>query len=617
MRNVLEGLNDIHAEPMDLMPQAVGRNLVFSTVYDQTQLRQVTSGGSQLPSTINAVRLIDTRSLASSLQGDFRDILESGVHVGGAVSILFHVEAGITMADLQQLLDHQQPRLAIRDSSAGPSGATLAGVLSTSTHGAAFPWSLLADTVRAVHLVGPGGEQWWIEGDTPVANQKKLQLRYPKIDKAHFIAKGWNGIPGLTSQDVLNAVTVSMGTMGVIYSVVLETVPQFGVRQVVHPANWQDLLAAAALAGVAVTDFVKNLRNGDAASNQSMLEVLLDGIRNGTNIANNDNVFAHVRINPFNLDCWVINQEVTPNLPDDANNPPPDYLTAMSRAMASHAVDNVNNTLALGRVFDFLSWATDVPDNPDDLDNDVKQALRLLNFIAGLGDVFGGTLAALSVQAVANVANIAAHPNRDRGQQFLADLVSGLFHALHGTGPGQNSDTTALPYKFGAIGWPERGTPGRALEIALDPTNAFTFLQTVLFDDVLPTLMSDGGPPLKPLLGYIAIRVCQPTKTLMGMQQYSPHSVMIEVAGYRSPEANEVMDLIQAKALEFSFVPRPLLHWGLENGSVTGTYLSGTPLGQPYKGTFTRLTAFKAIRNFLRNGHPSVFDNFFSSRLGL
>jgi len=630
MRNVLEGLTG--AQPMDLWPQAVGRNLDFSTNYDQTQLRQVTNSGVQLPATDQEkVLLIDTRSLASSLQDQFRDIQE--VSAGGTPPLLFHVEAGITMADLQQLLDHQQPRMAILDSSAGPSGATLAGVLSTSTHGAAFRWPLLADTVKAVHLVGPGGEQWWIEGDMPVANQTKLHLRYPEIDQHHFIAKGWNGIPSLASQDVLNAVTVSMGTMGVIYSVVLEVAPQFGLRQVVHPTTWIDLLKAA---GIQFFD----LRPGDpgarfplAEANRALLNVLLDGRLNGTGIAfddthrenvvaRKDNVFAHVRINPFmrdgfNFDCWVINQEVTPSLPDDANDPSPDYLTALSRAIASKAADTVFNNPTFGRVFDFQSYATDVMPNLVDGLNDVNQAMRLWNFISGQGDVFSGTLATLSVQAVANqAANAGGQGHPDRGQPFLGDFVSGLFHALHGTEPGQNSDRTQLPYKFGAIGWPSRGVPGRAIEIALDPSNAFTFIQTVLFDDVLQKYMAQASQ-LKPLIGYIAVRVCQPTQALMGMQQYPKHSVMVEVAGYRSPEANQVMDYIQNQALKFSAPgPKPILHWGLENDQVYEAYLTGTPLGAPYKGT-TRLEAFKAIRNYLRGANAPVFDNNFSRRMGL
>ena len=130
--------------------------------------------------------------------------------------------------------------------------------------------------------------------------------------------------------------------------------------------------------------------------------------------------------------------------------------------------------------------------------------------------------------------------------------------------------------------------------------------------------MSDVSKPLFPLIGYISIRVCPPTKTLMGMQQYSPYSVMIEVVGYRSPEANILMDMIQSGALNFSTAgPKPLLHWGLENDQLSGAYLTSTPLGEPFKANFTRLTAFTKIREFLMKGHPAVFDNNFTSRLGL
>jgi hypothetical protein len=606
MEHVLEGVKNPYTEPMDLVPQAVGRNFAFSTAYDQKLLLQVTNSGAQLPPTKTKVGLIDTRSLASSLQCQFRDIQAPSAAI---FPTLFHVEAGITMADLGQLLDHQYPRLAIRFSTAGPSNATLAGIVSTATHGSEFQWSLPADAVRAVHLVGPGGEQWWIEGDVAVADQKKLLARYPKIAPANFIAKGWQGIPGLTSQDVLDAVTVSMGTMGVIYSVVVEVVPQFGLRQVTQPTTWQDLLAKK---NVAVAD----LRAGNSVANLAVLDVLLDGSLNGTKIAKQNNVFANLRINPFNLDCWVLNREVTPNLPGDANNQSPDYLTAPSRAIASRAVDNVNHSLALGRIFDFLSYATDINTSLTDSVNDLNQAQRLLSFISGLGDPFGGTLAAASVQAAANVMSV--FNQFDRGQQFLGDAVSGVLHGLHGTGPGQSSDSTDVSYKLGAIAWPGNGMPARGVEIALDPTNAFTFLQTVLFDDVLDKFMSDVSQPLFPLIGVITVRVCPTTTTLLGMQQYSPFTVMVEVAVYRSPESDYLMDLIQAKALTFSTAgPKPLLHWGLENDQMSGAYLTTTPLGKPYKANFTRLKAFTAIRNFLKKAHPPVFDNNFSTRLGL
>ncbi|MGO9488147.1 MAG: hypothetical protein ACLQBB_03855 [Solirubrobacteraceae bacterium] len=616
VRRVLDGLtDDTSIVPMDLLPEAVARNSEFSTTYDQANLRQATNSGTQLPSSAE-VRIIDTRSLASSLNCEFPEIAAPPPQQRSPYlkrrPILFHVEAGITMADLQQLLDHQHPRLALQATGGSP-GATLAGTISTATHGGEFKWPLLVDRVRAIHLVGPGGEQggqqWWIEGDLPVADQVKLQQRYPAIDAAHFIDAGWNAIPGLTGQDVLKAAAVSMGTMGVIYSVVLEVVPQFGLRQIVHPTNWTEILAAAQ-----TTE--QELRASDTNANTAVLEVLMDGAVNGTGIAKANNVYADLAINPFNHDCWVINREVTPELPDDANSPSlgiGDYLTSLSRALSGNAVDSVEYSKFAGRIFDFLHYATDWP-NPDDVVHDVEQALRLAAFAMALPDPLVGALAASSARDVLNAITEAGDP--DRGQQFLGDALTGFFHALEGTAPGLNSDATAVAYQVGAIGWPDGGLPGRGVEIALDPTNAFTFLQTVLFDDILANTMKAGN---NPLLGYVSVRVCPTTETLLGMQQYAPNSVMIEVVAYRSPQGNTVMDLVQEKTLKWAPAagPRPLLHWGLENDKVTNTFLAGTPLGQVYSGAFTRLQAFAQIRQYLRGGFPPVFDNNFTARVGI
>jgi len=595
-RDVLQGLNDSYPTPFDPWPEAVSRSAGTFTTYDQNRFRQVTRSGAQLPSSSN-VRLIDTRTLASSLQGEFPAIRAEP-------EILFHVEAGITMADLQKVLDHQHPPLAFRATGGSP-GATLAGALSTATHGGEFNTPLLVDCVRAVHIVGPGGEQWWIEGDTPVADQAKLQQRYPKIDPAHFIGAGWNGIPGLSSQDVLDAVVVSMGTMGVIYSMVISVVPQFGVHQVVHPTSWLELLAAAG-----TTE--KALRAGDAAANAAVLNALMDGTINGTGISKAKNEYIDLAINPLNLDCWVVNREITASLPEDPNNAPAgigDYMTAISRALQQHSRDGVLGQMSTGRIFDFLSWGTDLVNL---ILHDPGAVTGLLQFLTASGDAVGTGMGIGSAQAILNKVNQAGNP--DRGHQFLADLLSGLFHALEGTEPGKNSDYTAVSHEVGAIGWPANGVPGRGLEIALGPENAFTFLQTVLIDDVLANTVTAAN---QPLLGYISIRVCPRTKSLLGMQQYEP-SVMIEVVAYRSPESNNIMDTIQQKAVTWKLLePRPLLHWGLENDQVDHAFLVQTPLGAQYKAGMTRLEAFKAVREFLRHGRSPVFDNAFSNRIGV
>ena len=622
--HVLQNLNGITSSPVDLQPENVDGDLPLSKHYDQTNLTELVDSGANLPFAQN-VTIIDVRGLASSLQVQLHSILSASARKAtdpgpsGAPpsTFYFHVEAGITMADLDQLLDHQSPRLAIQASGGSP-GATLAGALSTATHGGEFRWPLLVDRVRAIHLVGPGGEEWWIEGVTSIADHHRLQQIYPNIDHAHFIAGTWHD-DGLTAEDVLNAVVVSMGTMGVIYSIVLEVVPQFGIQQIVTSleqnsdgtTGWSQLLGKAGTSEAA-------LRSGDSAANISVLEVLLDGAQNGTGIGIEENVYCDLAINPFNRDCWITNRLWIPQIPIDSNTPAlgfGDYLKALDKTLGSHNQDTFANSKLCGRIFDFLGWST----GGTGLINVPGQALQLASFITAYPDVLTSTIATINVQAVANTANVADHP--DRGQQFLGDLLTGLLNALQATNRNylnSNSDSTDVAYKVGAVGWPSNGIPGRGIEIALPRETAFTFLQTVLFDDVLTNTMINGN---KPLIGYISIRVTPQTKTLMGMQQFSPYSVMVEVVAYRSPEANAVMDAIQQKALNPDLRRLDLmLHWGLENDQLTGADLERMPVNQPLRSgsPLTRLSAFKQVRQLLIHGHaPSPFDNNFVTRLNL
>ena len=455
LSHVLQGLNGVTNSPMDLQPESVADDLSRNRRFDQPSLTQSTDSGSNLP-LASAVSIIDTRGLASSLQSQLSAVLSDvaraatspGARGTSPSTFYFHVEAGITMTDLDQLLDHQSPRLALQ-ASGGSVGATLAGTISTATHGAEFGWPLLVDRVRAVHLVGPGGQEWWIEGDTSIADVNRLQQAYPGIDKAHFVA-GNNGLGGITAQDVLNAVIVSMGTMGVFYSVVLEVVPQFGLQQIsialleknTFPLGstngWSQLLANAGTSATA-------LRSGDQTANVAVLQHLLDGSKNGTGIpfdptpppappALGKNVFADLAINPINLDCWITNRRVTPEIPVDSNRPDPDWRPAIDEALGKRASDTVNNSRLLGRVFDFLDWATDVPSaNVSDDVNDIQQALRLASFVTTYPDMLVSAVAALNVQAVANAANASNHP--DRGHQFLGDALTGFLNAVQGYDP--------------------------------------------------------------------------------------------------------------------------------------------------------------------------------------
>ena len=617
--HVLQGLNGVTNSPIDLQPENVTGDLAFSEHYAQPDVMQTVDSGANLTFSPSAA-LIDTRGLASSLQDQLYSILSDSARAavapgpGGSPpsTYYFHVEAGITMADLSQLLDHQSPRLAIQ-ASGGSVGASLAGALSTATHGAEFQWRLLVDRVRAIHLVGPGGQEWWIEGATSVADFSRLHQIYPSIDSKHFIAGGFLLGDRIVPLDVLNAVIVSMGTMGVFYSVVIEVVPQFGVQQIstmleqdakTGTTGWSTLLKNV---GISEAD----LRTGSASANIGVLNFLLDGLKNGTGIGLRENVFCDLAINPFNLDCWITNRRVTTEIPIDSNRPDTDWQSALSKALKKHGNDFVGNSMPLGRIFDFLGWAT----GGTGFLNVFGQAETLASFITSYPDVLAAAVATINVQAVANIANAPTHP--DQGQQFLGDLLTGFLSAFQGTADGKNGDTTDVSHKIWGFGWPTNGVPGRGIEIALPQEKAFSWLQNVLFDDILTKTMVNGD---KPLIGYISVRVCPPTNTLMGMEQFSPYSVMIEVVAYRSPEANVVMDLIQQKVLDRTLPSLDVMfHWGLENDQLTGADLLKMPVNNLRVGPgSSRLSVFKQVRQFLIDGHaPSPFENNFVTRLNL
>jgi hypothetical protein len=1043
------------AQPMDLTPEKVDLALIATENYNENTLSQeVNLAGLPIapvrwpvlnPSleafftTVRNVDLINLSKLVSSLQQQFP--LISSPNAKAAMlrgTNYFHVEGGITMADLDQLLDHQKPRLAVLSSGGSP-GATLAGTISTATHGGEFQWPLLVDCVRAIHFVGPTGDQWWIEGTKSIADPLELAAVYPGFNTTNFIGGNWNGIPGLTAQDVLNAVIVSMGTMGVIYSVVLEVSPQFGIQQKVIATNWNQILSAAG-AGM-----IGSLRANNANANMAVLNVLLDGTLNGTGIPLANNVYADLAINPFSQDCWVTNRQVTPTLPLDSNGASPgigDYLSSVSNALATRGSNKVNSSSTLGRIFDFLGYSTDIPLNLDDLKNDFDEAGTLINFITSWPDLITAVLSTVNVQAVLNekAGSLNGQDKANRGHLFISDFLTGFLNAIQGTvmqnmfgsltdsgslfwsgdfndknsdkilfyhpsdgrwwlgtfvnlpaawglasdttnginqfgpldggrgmfwtgdfngsgsdqilfyhpgdgnwflgtfnegamtwpfvsntttgtngvnefgpldggrgifwigdfnglgsdqilfyhpgdgnwflgtfnngvltwplvsntttgtnganefgpldggrgmfwtgdfngsgsdqilfyhpgdgnwflgtfnngvltwpfisntttgtngankfgpldggrgmfwtgdfngsgsdqilfyhpgdgnwflgtfkngamtwpfvsntttgtngankfGPldggrgmfwvgdfngsgsdqilfyhpgdgnwfigtfnngamtwpfvsntttgtnGANefgpldggrgmfwtgdyngsgsdqilfyhpsdgnwflgtfiggsiswafasnttrgtsslSDHTDIAYKVGAIGWPGGGIPGRGIEIALDPSKAFSFLQTQLFDDILTNTMING---IKPLIGYISIRVCPTTSTFFGMQQYGPFSVMIEIVGYRSPESDVLMDQIQQRVQQLNQTGlNAMLHWGLENDQLSAADLQKTPLNNPiHPGSeITKLAGFSTIRKFfLGQKRFNPFDNNFTRRFGL
>jgi FAD/FMN-containing dehydrogenase len=161
----------------------------------------------------------------------------------------YHVEAGITIRDLNLRLDRQLLPAADRKwapmptddlaetwphatkrwaipTMGGASGQTLAGAISTSTHGGDHRLPPMADMVQAIHLIAPGGRQLWIERDQGLTNPELLQQVLPDVEPRYCT-------------ELFNAVLVSVGRMGIIYALVLKVVEQFWLEQLITASTWK------------------------------------------------------------------------------------------------------------------------------------------------------------------------------------------------------------------------------------------------------------------------------------------------------------------------------------------------------------------------------------------
>ncbi len=154
-----------------------------------------------------------------------------------AKKMLVHVEAGITLLKLYNILDRTpdpgnpsaRGRWAL-PTMGGSAGQTLAGAISTSTHGGDFRRGPVTDMVRAIDMILPDGSRLWLErADTPITSAAALTKAFAK-----------DPVPPTPHYDTdeFLAMLVSFGSMGVIVSYVLEVVPQFGLSQLVGATNW-------------------------------------------------------------------------------------------------------------------------------------------------------------------------------------------------------------------------------------------------------------------------------------------------------------------------------------------------------------------------------------------
>jgi hypothetical protein len=131
---------------------------------------------------------------------------------------LVHIEAGIKVATLNLQL---AARNLAMPTLGGSNGQSIVGALTTSTHGGDFEEPPFCDLIHAIHMVGPGGQEYWIERvSAPITISARLGRVLPCPDTLV-----------VRDDELFDAVAVSLGRFGIIYSVILEAVPAYSLAR--------------------------------------------------------------------------------------------------------------------------------------------------------------------------------------------------------------------------------------------------------------------------------------------------------------------------------------------------------------------------------------------------
>ncbi|KAF7553052.1 hypothetical protein G7Z17_g3925 [Cylindrodendrum hubeiense] len=168
--------------------------------------------------------LLDPHKMNQVLKID-TTVLKDPSSVSGLVS----VESGITIANLNSYLDSQDVALA---NMGAYDGQTLAGAISTGTHGTGVTFGPIASSVRALVLVSSDGTVYQIEPSKGItdpakfassSNPYKVQLKQ--------------------DDDWFNTTLVAMGCTGLIYSYMIGVVPAFHLQEFRKAYTWDELKA--------------------------------------------------------------------------------------------------------------------------------------------------------------------------------------------------------------------------------------------------------------------------------------------------------------------------------------------------------------------------------------
>ena len=183
------------------------------------KVKAIGSGHSSSDIALTRDYMVDTHGLNRVLDRNQLDLNENGKALGD--DLLF-IECGIVLHDLIKELEKKGKGLC---NMGGYDGQTIAGVVSTSTHGSGITLETVSAYVEAIILIAEDGKIWQIERTKGISSSP-ANLGNFKVDYFR------------QCDDIFNAAIVSMGCMGVIYAFAYKVRDMYNLQECRSFENW-------------------------------------------------------------------------------------------------------------------------------------------------------------------------------------------------------------------------------------------------------------------------------------------------------------------------------------------------------------------------------------------
>jgi len=211
------------AQPLRIFhPTTLGdlRSILGQAAAEGCRVKAVGSGHSFTDVAITRDFLIETHGLSQTLNLE-HDLLRPGVHP----ETLFETEGGILVRDLNNALWNAGLGLV---NMGGYDGQTIAGVISTSTHGSGLTFGPLASQVESLTLVAANGKTYRIEPVGGITDPARWAARHPETELKQ-------------DDDWFYACQVGIGCMGVVYSLILRVRERYYLKEERTLSTWSQV----------------------------------------------------------------------------------------------------------------------------------------------------------------------------------------------------------------------------------------------------------------------------------------------------------------------------------------------------------------------------------------